>query len=168
MAEVGGQSSGRERGLEPPADRVSEWIRLLGAVRALCRSLEEALAPFDLMLRDYELLRCLPGRALSQSALVRELESTKVSVSRGVRRLNARGWVSVSVAKADKRMSSVLLTDAGAERLDQVEAHVAQFLATLAAALDDDERRLLGQVNDALQRFRQTQRLEGVGAPERG
>jgi hypothetical protein len=74
------------------ADRVSEWLRLLRAVRGLCESLEGVVAPFGLMLRDYELLRVLPGRVLSQAALVRQLDTSKVSVSRGVRRLSAAGW----------------------------------------------------------------------------
>jgi DNA-binding MarR family transcriptional regulator len=136
------------------ADRVSEWLRLLRAVRALCESLEGVVAPFGLMLRDYELLRALPGRVLSQSALVRQLDTNKVSVSRGVRRLSAEGWLSITVSSSDKRVSSVALTDAGLARLADVEAQVSRFLEVLAAALDEEERRVLGQINGALQRFR--------------
>ena len=164
MAEVGGELEGANRVPKSPTDRVSEWIRLLRAVRALCESLEAALSPFGLMVRDYELLRCLPGRALSQSAIVRQLDTSEVSVSRGVRRLSAQGWVSLSVANADKRVSWVALTDAGAERLDQTEAHVGQFLAVLTAGLDDEEWRLLGQINEALQRFRHGPGADGVMA----
>lgn len=168
MAEVGGELGRARLGPKAPTDRVSEWIRFLRAVRALCESLEAALSPFGLMLRDYELLRCLPGRALSQSAIVRQLETSKVSVSRGVRRLSAQGWVSVSVANADKRVSSVALTEAGAERLMQVDAHIRQFLAALAAALDVEERRALGQINEALQRIRHGPGVNGVTDPEKG
>lgn len=157
MAEVGGELERTGHGPTDPTDRVSEWIRLLRAVRALCDSLEAALSPFGLILRDYELLRCLTGRALSQSAIVRELDTSKVSVSRRVKRLSAAGWVSVSVARADKRVTAVALTDAGAERLVQVEAHVRQFLASIAAALDVEERRALGQINEGLQRIRHGQ-----------
>lgn len=151
-------------GAEVPADRVSEWLRLLSAVRVLCQLLEAVVAPFGLMLRDYELLRVLPGRVLSQAALVRQLDTSKVSVSRGVRRLSAAGWVSLTVSSSDKRVSSVALTDAGMARLADVEVQVSRFLEALAASLDEEERRALGQINDTLQRFRCGQGIDGVAA----
>lgn len=162
MAELRGPSLPAGRDSQVPADRVSEWLRLLRAVRALCESLEGVLAPFGLMLRDYELLRVLPGRVLSQAALVRQLDTSKVSVSRGVRRLNAAGWVTSTVLSSDKRVSSVALTDAGTARLAEVEAQVSRFLEAVAAALDEEERGVLGQMNDALQRFRSGQGMDGA------
>jgi DNA-binding MarR family transcriptional regulator len=132
---------------------VSEWLRLLAAVRTLHESLETVVAPFGLMLREYELLRCLPGRALTQTAIVRQLETNKVSVSRGVRRLSCQGWLKVTPCPGDKRASTVVLTEQGADNLAAVEDHVAQFLAALAAALGAEERRMLAAINEALRRF---------------
>jgi DNA-binding MarR family transcriptional regulator len=80
------------------------------------------------MLRDYELLRVLPGRVLSQVALVRQLETSKVSVSRGVRRLSAEGWLSSTISSADELVSSVALGEAGLARMADVEAFESTIL----------------------------------------
>lgn len=53
-------------------------------------------------------------------------------------------------------------------RLAEVEAQVSGFLEALAESLDEEERRVLGQINDALQRFRRGQGMDGATAPERG
>jgi DNA-binding MarR family transcriptional regulator len=139
-----------DRRVDAQADRISEWLHLVAAVRKLYQSLEAVVSPFELGLRDYELLRCLPGHTLSQAAIVRRLKTNKVSVSRGVKRLSAKGWVSVDILDADKRITSVALTDRGAERLAEIEAEVGRFLAGLAALLDDEERHMLGRINEAL------------------
>jgi DNA-binding MarR family transcriptional regulator len=154
--------------LDVQADRISEWLHLLAAVRALYESLEGVVSPFGLVLRDYELLRCLPGRVLSQAAIVRRLKTSKVSVSRGVRRLSAKGWVSVDIPDADKRVTSVGLTDRGAEQLAEVEAQVGRFLAAIASMLEDEERGMLGQINEALRRFRQGRGIDGPSAQDKG
>jgi DNA-binding MarR family transcriptional regulator len=168
MADIGAQSIAAEDGPQPPTDRVSEWLRLLHAARALCESLEGVVAPFGLMLRDYELLRVLPGRVLSQTAVVRQLDTNKVSVSRGVRRLSAEGWLSITVSSADKRLSWVSLTEAGLARLAEVEMQVSRFLEALAAALDEEQRDALGQINEALRRSCQLRAIDAPCAKDTG
>jgi len=137
-------------------------------VRALCDSLDGVLAPFGLMLRDYELPRVLPGRVLSQVALVRQLETSKVSVSRGVRRLSAEGWLSSTISSADELVSSVALGEAGLARMADVEAQVGRFLEAVAAPLDEEERGAMGQINGALRRFCQGRAIDAPGAQGTG
>lgn len=168
MAELRGPSMRAGDDTEASPDRVSEWLRLVRAVWGLRESLEGVLAPFGLMLRDYELLRVLPGCVLSQVALVRQLETNKVSVSRGVRRLSAEGWLSITVLGADKRVSSVALTDAGMARLVDVEAQVSRFFEAVAAALDEEERAGLGQIDEALRRFCQGRAIDAPCAKDTG
>lgn len=137
------------------ADRVTEWLQLLAAVRAAYEVLDAAVTPLGLMLRDYELLRCLSGRAMSQTTIVEQLKTSKVSVSRRVRRLGAQGWLKVTDCQHDRRASTVMLTDSGSDRLDEVADHVDRLLVALSAGLDEEEHRMLGQFNEALSRLLQ-------------
>lgn len=142
------------------ADRVTEWLRLLAAVRAAYEALNSAVTPLGLMLRDYQLLRCVAGRAMSQSTIVEQLKTSKVSVSRRVRRLRAQGWLNITRCQHDRRVSTVTLTDSGSVRLEEVADHFDRFLVALSASLDEEEHRMLGQINDALSRLLQRQEEE--------
>jgi DNA-binding MarR family transcriptional regulator len=168
MPEVSSKLKRLDRRVDAQADRISEWLHLLSAFRKLCESLDAVVSPFGLMLRDYELLRCLPGHTLSQSAIVQHLKTNKVSVSRGVSRLSAKGWVSVNISNADKRITSVALTDRGAERLVEVEAQVGQYLAALDVALGNEESQVPGQINEALRRFCQERGIDAPSGQSRG
>lgn len=63
-------------------DVASECLRFLREVDTLRENVGTLLAPLDLTLRDYEIMRCVVNRPLSQVAIVRQLGTNKVSVCR--------------------------------------------------------------------------------------
>ena len=91
--------------------------------------------------------RILLNLGYSGSGSVRDIEKRvsleKSKVSRGVSRLETKGYLTKSVDDADRRLLKLVLTEAGVALLGQ--------LVPIAKAYQDELERTLGEAADALQ-----------------
>jgi DNA-binding MarR family transcriptional regulator len=140
--------------LEPAAESVSLWFRLLSChariLAELRRELEHrmTIARFDLLAS----LHREDGQTLA--ALSRDLLVTAGNVTGLVDRAERDGVVERRPDPADRRLARVWLTDAGRALIrDLLPVHAAQvhtLLGGLPAAQRRDLRRLLGSLRDHL------------------
>ena len=110
------------------------------------------LAEEDITLQQYNILRILRGsfpKPLS-TLQIRERMLDKMSdTSRIVDRLRLKGLVQKSVARTDKRLVDVLISDKGKKLLEQLDAHNAK-LDNIINGLTDDEMITLNNLLDKI------------------
>ena len=81
------------------------------------------------------------GKGTAISAVASRLDIPPALGSRLVRQLEERGFIQRSESKVDKRVTSIVITKAGTQMLDQINQSVRQHLSYMKYALDDDQRR---------------------------
>ena len=106
---------------------------------------------FDLSRNGWRVMAALAlhGRLTARSvgAFV-ELE--KMPVSRAVRELEARGWVSARVHESDRRASQLQLTAKGLRAYEQIVPQLLAREREVMSVLTDDERAALGAITEKL------------------
>ncbi len=137
------------------ADEQRTWRAYLNSHRLLLDAVDAQLRRDSGMPHTYyEILVRLseaPDRALRMTVLA---EAGRVSVSRlshAVKRLEERGWVRRDNCPTDRRGQIAVLTDEGFEALSAAApGHVEAVRSALFDALDPEQARQLGEINEAL------------------
>jgi DNA-binding MarR family transcriptional regulator len=80
------------------------------------------------------------ARAASLNTLSERLGVDKSTMSRNIEILVTDGLVSRTTAPDNRRAVTIMLTDAGRQLFDQIEASMTQFYETLFQALPADKR----------------------------
>jgi DNA-binding MarR family transcriptional regulator len=83
------------------------------------------------------------GQALSQKDLVARSAMDKVTISRAVTALVARGLLSRESLQRDKRVDVLTLSDAGRAIVSEVVPMVLEFEASLIAAIGQSDAKML-------------------------
>lgn len=110
---------------------ISKYFDLLGA---------RALKEFDLSLSQFELMTQIyfTNKKQSFSDLSRELHVSKPTISGLVSRLKAKGFIQLREATHDSRVSYVLLTAEGEERVRSTSIAFSNFAHGLFEGFDKD------------------------------
>jgi len=88
--------------------------------------------------------------------IANKLSITKASVTTGINKLIAMGYVSKTQSEADKRVFHVSLTEAGNQLIKAKYQALKDYEAFIVAALSEDEARLFEAILAKLvQRFKQ-------------
>src|SRR2546423_1381320 len=126
-------------------DDVGLLLRL--AHRRVATALADALRPFDVEDRHFQVLRVLDRRGpLSQRQLIDVLGSDKSAMVRTVDDLERRGLAWRAPALADRRAYAVELTPAGRDLLADTARVADAVTGALLADLRPDERELLREL----------------------
>ncbi|MQM27330.1 MarR family winged helix-turn-helix transcriptional regulator [Glycomyces albidus] len=142
-----------DRGDQTPERLKRQLSRLLGMTSAQAsRVAAEALAPFGAHKAHFVVLAALeefgPASQASISDRTRIYRSDLVAV---LNELAEGGWIVRAPDPDDKRRNVITITDAGRERLAQIEAVLDAVNDRIMAPLGADEREqlfsLLGRVN---------------------
>lgn len=140
-------TQGPTRWLTPEEQR--HWRAYLRGSRMLVAAMDEALAPYQLRLSDYEILSMLseaPGGRLRMSALAELVVQSRSRVTHTAARLERLGWVRRSPTPEDRRGVEVALTPEGLEVLREMAAvHVQSVLDSLVDRLTPEQFRALGE-----------------------
>jgi DNA-binding MarR family transcriptional regulator len=137
------------------------WRAYIQLAQLLMRQLDRDLHPFGLSMHDYEILVELSEATRNRLRMTELADRTAQSRSRlshQVSRMESRGLVVREVCEGDKRGTFAVLTELGAEVIDQVAPHhVASvrrhFIDQLAA---DGLGAITGAFEPVLDRLRQT------------
>src|SRR5256885_1159730 len=130
-------------------DDVGLLLRL--AHRRVATALADALRPFDVEDRHFQVLRVLDRRGpLSQRQLIDALGSDKSAMVRTVDDLERRGFAWRAPATGDRRAYAVELTPAGRDLLADADRITGAVTAKLLAGLSPDEQHTLREL---LRRF---------------
>jgi DNA-binding MarR family transcriptional regulator len=123
--------------------------RLRRATRAVTQFYDDALAPVDLRIGQYALLRTLArGGPTTIGGLAHTLLLDRTALSRTLDPLEARGYVAVT-AGSDARTREATLTVAGRRALAAAEPHWAQAQREAARRVGSERlRELLGLLAD--------------------
>lgn len=87
------------------------------------------------------LLSIHEGESILQEDLARRLKVDKANVTRAIKKLEASGYVSRTVAAADKRARHVSLTAKGLRVRSEIAVIAGDWVAYLQKSLTDEERR---------------------------
>jgi len=140
------------------ADLVRTEVRLYNALNDGLRERH------GIVTSQYEVLRYLrahPGCRVADVAA--ELAVGVGATSKGIDRLEQRGWVARQPNPADRRSSLLVLTDEGVRLIDDAAPDVADLLASLAGgALGGDQ---LTALASALSVLRAALERDQVGVP---
>lgn len=145
-----------------PDPRLDTFGAFLRAHARLIRRMDEELqATHDLSLAEYDALFQLataPARRLRMSVLADRVLLSRSGITRLVDRLVAAGMVERSACVTDARGAEAALTALGLDRLrDASSTHIADIERYFLAAMDEDERAVVGRVLGRI--------VDGVGAP---
>ncbi|GBD08050.1 hypothetical protein HRbin22_00279 [Candidatus Thermoflexus japonica] len=102
--------------------------------------------------QSYRLLGMLAQRSYTLTELARAQAVRPSTVSRAVRSLSAQGWVAVERDPADRRRVWIRLTPRGRRALRRLQLRAAARLGRRLAPLSPEERMILAQAMDLLQR----------------
>ncbi len=127
-------------------------VNIIFTYHWIVERIKQFLATEDITLQQYNILRILRGsfpKPLS-TLQIRERMLDKMSdTSRIVDRLRVKGLVQKSVARTDKRLVDVLITDKGKKLLDQLDLHNAS-LDGIISGLSDEEMQHLNVLLDKI------------------
>ena len=127
-------------------------VNIIFTYHWIVERIKQFLATEDITLQQYNILRILRGsypRPLS-TLQIRERMLDKMSdTSRIVDRLRVKGLVQKSVARTDRRLVDVLITDKGKKLLDQLDLHNAS-LDGIISGLSDEEMQHLNILLDKI------------------
>jgi len=102
--------------------------------------------------QSYRLLGMLAQRPYTLTELARAQSVRPSTVSRAVRSLAAQGWVDVERDPTDRRRVWIRLTPKGRKALRRLQLRAAVRLGRRLATLSPEERAILAQAMDLLQR----------------
>lgn len=144
------------------ADDRGAGVRL---VVSLYREFEQVARREDINMAQYRTLLYLMGGARRAGELAAANAVTKPTVSAMIGGLRAHGWVEDAV-DADGRVTKVVLTKAGGDRVQQFEAQLAERLEELIPGVPTDElRSSLSVLYDAHAQTRDERLAEVFGRP---
>lgn len=127
-------------------------VNIIFTYHWIVERIKQFLAVEDITLQQYNILRILRGsfpKPLS-TLQIRERMLDKMSdTSRIVDRLRVKGLVQKSVARTDKRLVDVLITDKGKKLLYQLDLHNAS-LDGIISGLSDQEMQHLNILLDKI------------------
>jgi DNA-binding MarR family transcriptional regulator len=127
-------------------------VNIIFTYHWIVERIKQFLAAEDITLQQYNILRILRGsfpKPLS-TLQIRERMLDKMSdTSRIVDRLRVKGLVQKNVARTDKRLVDVLITDKGKKLLDQLDLHNAS-LDGIISGLSDEEMQHLNILLDKI------------------
>lgn len=127
-------------------------VNIIFTYHWIVERIKQFLATEDITLQQYNILRILRGsfpKPLS-TLQIRERMLDKMSdTSRIVDRLRAKGLVQKSVARTDKRLVDVLITDKGKKLLEQLDLHNTS-LDGIISGLSDEEMQHLNMLLDKI------------------
>lgn len=153
---------GDERAAWLDTDEMGAWRSYIeGSALLEHRLTRELQSAHGLSIADYEILVRLseqPERQLRMSELAENVAHSKSRMSHQVRRLESAGLVRRVVCPDDGRGVLAVLTDEGAEQLEEAApTHVAGVREHLIDMLEPDEQRLLGEIFERItNRLRRT------------
>jgi DNA-binding MarR family transcriptional regulator len=130
--------------LETSSQAITAFARLMRAHALLRRELEtEVLTPHGLTVNDLEALLHLSreeGHRLRRIDLAERLTLSPSGVTRLLDGLQAAGLVTKAACSSDARVTYAVLTERGAETLEELRtAHVELLLSLFNGSLDEDE-----------------------------
>ncbi len=148
------------------ADRRASGVRL---VVSLYREFEQVARTGDLSMAQYRTLLYLMGGSLRAGELAAANAVTKPTVSAMIAGLRDRGWVSEAVDPSDGRVTRIVLTDAGRQRVSRFERQLADRLEALLPGVDPAEvRSVLDELYEAHATTRQERLADVFGRPGAG
>ena len=119
------------------------WRSYIRLAQLLMRQLDRDLHPFGLSMHDYEILVELseaPAHRMRMTELADRTAQSRSRLSHQVSRMEARGLLSREGCEGDKRGTFAVLTEHGADTIDQVApAHVASVRGHFVDQLDPGE-----------------------------
>ena len=111
--------------------------RVYSTQRALHRSLELGLAPFNLTPGQWNALNQLEEHgAMTQKALAERLQKEPATIARSIERLVQRGRVKRETSPNDRRANIVEVTPAASALLSEIEPAVTRRHEQIAAGID--------------------------------
>ncbi len=120
------------------ADRRESGVRL---VVSLYREFEQVARRSDLSMTQYRTLLYLMGGSLRAGELAAANAVTKPTVSAMIAGLREHGWVEEAVDPADGRVTKILLTKSGRDRVRRFESALADRLESLLPGANRTELR---------------------------
>lgn len=130
---------------------VSDFARTLGR---LVRHMRAAAAQHELSLTESAVLARLGRDGPATTAELARAEGMRPqSMSAAVAALEERGLIERKPHPSDGRQVNIALTDKGAAVRDSAKDLKRAWLAQATAALDADERRVLAQAGEILERL---------------
>ena len=130
---------------------VSDFARTLGR---LVRHMRAAAAQHELSLTESAVLARLGNEGPATTAELARAEGMRPqSMSAAVAALEERGLIERKPHPSDGRQVNIALTDKGAAVRDSTKDLKRAWLAQATAGLDQDERRVLAQAGEILERL---------------
>jgi DNA-binding MarR family transcriptional regulator len=127
-------------------------VNIIYTYHWIVERIKQFLASKDITLQQYNILRILRGsypKPLS-TLQIRERMLDKMSdTSRIVDRLRAKGLVQKNIARTDKRLVDVLITDAGKKLLEQLDEH-NDVLDGIVQGLTEEDMQHLNRLLDKI------------------
>lgn len=112
--------------MRPLADQpligFGEIIDEIDTVHRMCMEALEASLPRDMSLAQFQLLRCLETGKRRITDIAESLTLSQPSASDIVKRVHAKGWVTIRVLAADRRQRVVALSAVGRRKLIRAQA----------------------------------------------
>jgi DNA-binding MarR family transcriptional regulator len=138
-----------EMGGDAPA--VLAYVSLHHASDLVIKAAERNLAPFNLSVARYAILRMLTGRGAMPSSWIADKHFSRQSnITAMVDRLVRDGLVRRIPDPADGRITRVELTSSGQERVKAARPPHLRFLSELMSALSEKEQMTLVKLLDKL------------------
>jgi DNA-binding MarR family transcriptional regulator len=120
------------------SDERADGVRL---VVSLYREFEQVARRGDLSMTQYRTLLYLMSGARRAGELAAANSVSRPTVSAMIGGLREEGWVEEQVDPDDGRVTKIVLTKAGRERVRRFEADLAKRLEALLPGVDRDEMR---------------------------
>jgi len=126
------------------ADARAPGVRL---VVSLYREFEQVARRGDLSMAQYRTMLLLLSGSRRAGELAVANAVTKPTVSSMLNGLRVAGWIADVVDETDGRVTRIVLTESGRDRLHRCEAELAERMEALLPGVDTAEvRRLLGDL----------------------
>lgn len=126
----------------PQKHRHREYIgyRVYSTQRALYRSLEMGLAPFNLTPGQWNALNQLEEHgAMTQKQLAERLQKEPATIARSIERLVQRGLVKRAPSPSDRRANIVEVTPAASSLLSEIEPSVTRRHEQIAEGISESD-----------------------------
>lgn len=126
----------------PQKHRHREYIgyRVYSTQRALYRSLEASLAPFNLTPGQWNALNQLEEHgAMTQKQLAERLQKEPATIARSIERLVQRGLVKRTPSPSDRRANIVEVTPAASSLLSEIEPAVSRRHEQIAEGISESD-----------------------------
>lgn len=111
-----------------------------------------ALADYDLSPNEIVVLSSLEKGSVTASEIAVKADVSKALVSRSVKFLKERKFITVAVSEADKREQALALTEEGRKIAGLIDEAVRRFFATAFANFEENELELLSALLDIMAR----------------